>query len=322
MDYISLILTIIFGVPGLIIYLRSRKTKLFYVEERQINLQEDLLKNFNNLKITYDDTEINSKISYIKGSIICYGDKDLTDDNNEIEIAVHDYNWLNFKITRESKGLNIDANVTKEKILLNFGLLKSKEFFEFEGLVEKSSSDNTQSFKLNFFHRIANLPEIKQIKGDDIKNASRSILYSLVMAGFSLFFIHDIVNVDKYDLAGFNSQTGKNIEYTKTSLSQSYRKAEDFVKNNYYGIELMFGRKSKEFKIVFDERILDSKLNFQRIKKTERVYFAKDVGMVDYFFLIFMALIFVVSLLLLFANLIAINQKKLTNFLEATANPR
>lgn len=169
-EIISLIVTIVLGLPSIIIFLKQKKTKLIYLENKQINVQEDLLKNFKDLTIKYREQEINSNLIFIKGFIICDGDKDITSENNFIEIiSPNDTKWVDFKIISKSKGLTEKSSFENNSAIIKFDLLKSKENYEFEGIIEKSSNTKNETIKLDFFHRIPNLNRIETLKADLLK---------------------------------------------------------------------------------------------------------------------------------------------------------
>ncbi|WP_343633286.1 hypothetical protein [Fluviicola sp.] len=287
MEIITLIITVLLGIPGVIIFVRSKKTKLYFIKDKQINLQDDLLKNFENLTIKYNDVEINDKITFIKGHVLCLGNKDLTEKVNKIEISADEIIWLDFKITNTSKGVEITSTIKKEKVILEFGLLKDKEWVEFEGIINNNNSfvgQKRDDIKLSFFHRIPNLPKITEFD----KSKTKDIISRLVMGSFTMLFglftFYDGPEMTAYNSEMFNSRTGNKISSVEIIHSECNDSILEKLNDDYIGYKLFFS-KSKTYKLVC--RDIKSKKEIRIDVFYRRVW---DSDLIDMFFSIFLLL--------------------------------
>ena len=70
---VSIILMIIFGVPGLLLFFKINQTKIIYLEKRILNLKSDLVSNFEDLSIRYKGVEIDQNIYFLNSILLCNG---------------------------------------------------------------------------------------------------------------------------------------------------------------------------------------------------------------------------------------------------------
>lgn len=249
MEVLGIILAIIFGIPAYFFLFQKKKTKLFFIKDKQINLQDDLLKNFDNLSIKYNDVEINDEITFVKGHIMCVGDKDINGRSNKIEIFADNILWLDFKITNTSRDLDVKSTIINDKVLIEFGLLKSGESFEFEGIINNNNSLNQneeKNIKLNFFHRIPNLLKIEEIDPLKIKFKKEMLIFGLIFLFLGGFLCSLANTIEPYDIEAYDAKTKKIISNSLFSNEESLRK----VKDDYLGFELFF-KQTKSYKMQY-----------------------------------------------------------------------
>ncbi|SFN22182.1 hypothetical protein SAMN05421741_102180 [Paenimyroides ummariense] len=289
-EIISLIITVVLGLPSLIIFLKQKKTRLVYLENKQINVQEDLLKNFDNISISYNGQEINSNLIFIRGFIICDGDKDITSKNNFIEIiSSSNSNWTDFKIISKSKGLTETSTIKENIATINFDLFKSQENFEFEGIIEKSENVKIEDIKLKFFHRIPNIDKIEILKAEDLKNLKYSFMISTILLLFGLFILNTQYQIKSHNILVYDAKTRNEIKSNDILYSDNLQTKIDSLNNETNGIYLIFSA-SKKYDIIYDKYNFNS-LNSKKEKKT--IFFKKEVSF-ENIFTLFIALIFLI----------------------------
>lgn len=309
--YIGIFFTIIFGLPSLILFLKQKKTKLYFIKDKEVNLQEDLLKNFENLKITYDNIEITDKITYLKGHVICAGDKDITNALNEIEIFNTDYNWLNFKITSKSNGLVIDSAIIDGKAIVKAGLFKITEYFSFEGIIKNKIEESiTKEVDLTFSHRIPNIPTIKGAKKSELSNFS---LYIGVFFSFmSLFLLNEMSRFYYSDVEVFDSTTDKKIEIdTKHLISTEFDKIVDKANNDYWGIELLLIH-SKNYDYTYTTEYV-YEVGKKDKQKTVNIYIKRN-DYLTFGFIVFALFVLIVGIAMLYIFVLNYNHKKIFKY--------
>jgi hypothetical protein len=239
MEYITLVITIVLGLPGIVIFFKQRKTKLLFMQEKVIHFQEDLLENFTNLEILYDGIPVSDKLTYIKGSVLCSGTKDIVENKNYLQIIHNGSDWLNFKITSHSKGLEIDSLIDNNKAIVNFGYVKNKEFFEFEGIINGNKTPSNQ-LKLKFFHRIPNVPPVKKITKSSIESAPKVLLSGILYCAMSLFMLNWISKIETFNLKAYDSVKNESTSVRPFEFGSEYKSLLKKVDDEYWGLELFF----------------------------------------------------------------------------------
>nr|WP_294861292.1 hypothetical protein [uncultured Fluviicola sp.] len=254
MEILAIIVAIIFGIPAYFFLFQKKKTKLFFIKDKQINLQDDLLKNFDKLSIKYNDVEINDKVTFVKGHILCTGDKDINEKTNKIEISANDISWLDFKITNASRDLEVKSILANEKVLIEFGLLKSGESFEFEGIINNNNLNKSEEkgIKLNFFHRIPNLQKIRELDKSKTKKIFEGFVIGLAFLLFGCYVIRETLEIMPYDIESFNSKTGEQISNANIIYSDSFHNTLKKLNDDYLGYELFFTR-SKNYELSYED---------------------------------------------------------------------
>ena len=155
---ITAIITIAVAVPGFITLRKEAATKIYYIEEDQINFYEKLVKDFRDIKITFKDKPINEKFFLLRGFIFCSGSKDITRENitKPINVQLEEKSvWHYVKIISTSPDLAATESISKpNELLVELPLIKNGDFIYFEALGESEKEDYTPGY------RIANVPPI------------------------------------------------------------------------------------------------------------------------------------------------------------------
>ncbi|MDM1060115.1 hypothetical protein [Myroides odoratimimus] len=293
----SLIVTIVLGLPSVIHFFRQKKTKLIYLENKQINIQDDLLKNFDDLLIKYKDQEIDSNLIFIKGYIICDGSNDITSNGNFISIySPENTKWLDFKIISESKEFLVSSNFLQNEAKISFDLFKSEENFEFEGIVERAINSKEKNITLSFFHRIPNLSKITAIKSHLLRDLFYPFIMATVSFLFGLFLFSTEFKITPYHLSVYDFSTNKEItDFNKSQAIKTDNIIEE-LKHETNGIFLMF-KPSKNYKVNYKNYELILKKD--TIIEESIVYFKKDISIssiiivtVSIFFLLFSVFVY------------------------------
>lgn len=291
---LTIALTIIFGLPGLILFFKINRTKIIYLEKRVINLKEDLLKNFSELTIKYREVEITENVYFINGFLVCHGSKDIAKDSNKIKIqAPSNSKWLDIKIISKPDGLDLKTDLHEDRLEFGFNYLKSKEYIEFEGMIEtRNQVKDKDLFK--FSHRIHNVPRIKKHKIDSIKNS-----FGTILMGMAFFILPYLILTDMNDIGQFDLETRlvKNDSIAPYSLeiNDKVDQIKSEIMENQSGFKLYLDGKTKNYQIQ-NEEITDK---LEKIKMNYDIYFKMEpFGFTNWFFLVLAFLFIIIGLLI------------------------
>lgn len=171
---LSVIVTIIFGYFGIRYTLKYRKrTEIIFLKNNSISLFKSVVKNLEDVEITFKGKKINENLILFKGTFFNNGNFDIDKSivHKPLEIELPDnYFWIRHKLVDKSNDLIINSVTTDNKLVFNWDLLKEGEYFTFESLVEyKSKPEETnpllnatkgliKNMKIN--HRITNLKKV------------------------------------------------------------------------------------------------------------------------------------------------------------------
>lgn len=153
---IGVLLTIIFGVYSIWTYRKSkRKVSLEFKNIQCYSLFRNDINRLN-IELIYDKKTLTSELVLLKARIFNNGQIDI--DKNRIFsplkiISTKDFIWLEAKITHFPTGSTAKIEVlNSNEIQINWDLLKSNEYIEFESLIEVEKSINTDNDKTLMFH--------------------------------------------------------------------------------------------------------------------------------------------------------------------------
>lgn len=197
---IGIILTIVFGIYSIWAYKKSkRKISLELKNEQCYSLFRDDVTRLN-IELIYNKKTLTNPLILFKAKIINNGSVDI--DKNRIFkplkiISSKEFNWLEAKTIAQSSGSLSIINILKpNELQIEWDLLKSGEYIEFEALIEiidrqKLSYDKTNDFYngLKFDYRITDLNNILKENKTPKKTPFEFLLKNIkIVASFSLMF--------------------------------------------------------------------------------------------------------------------------------------
>lgn len=166
---LGIILTIVFGFLSIDLFKRKKNPgKLTLIKQSTLGLFNNIAKNFDEILILYKAEPIKENVIYLKASFLNDGDIDI--DGKTVEKALNlelknNLKWIKAKVTKTSPELICNSEILsiKQNLRFNFGLMKKREFFQFEALVESNDSkieadDIYENIVIS--HRIANTQKV------------------------------------------------------------------------------------------------------------------------------------------------------------------
>lgn len=166
---LGVIATVIFGVLSIDLFKRKRNPgRLTLVKQSTIGLFNNIAKNFDEISILYKSEPIKENVVYIKASILNDGDIDIDGKTVERTLNLHlksNLKWIKAKVTKTSPELicNSEINGEKQNLQFNFGLIRKREFFQFEALIE-TDNPNIEAeeifSRISISHRIADTQKV------------------------------------------------------------------------------------------------------------------------------------------------------------------
>ena len=293
---ITLIITLIVGILGFITLFKINQTKIVYLEKQIINLKDDLLKNFEDLSIKYKGIEVQKNIFFLSGFIVCQGKRDIQfDKNNNIEVFIPENSkWLDFKVVSNSRGMQIDSTFKDNKVALSLDLFKSKEYIEYEGIIEIDEKTQVKGINslLDFHHRLPNIPNINKFNIETLKSGLGILIISCLLAILPILIIYDYHKIDSYDLNAFNSTSKKEISSYLIHTDENLKKLQNNVIEEYSGFKILLDGKTEDFPIEI------IKFDGTKDKSLTSVYFKLDNwGVMGWIFAIFLILILALAII-------------------------
>ncbi|MDR0437917.1 MAG: hypothetical protein LBH22_06395 [Bacteroidales bacterium] len=288
METVSLIIAIIglgIGLPSVIIFFRQKNTKLIYVERSQISIQEDFLKNFNDLSIKYKDTKISSNLIFVRGYIICDGSKDICTESNQIQIKSQEKTkWIDFKIISKSEGLEVSYDSNNNIANINFDLLKSGEYLEFEGFVELIEPIEDYKVNLTFFHRIANIKAIEKLNTVRLKDKLSTPIFTMMLSLFFLVII--LVEFDLHNINIYDSETNELISCSHLENSDDFETLLSQLKDEKINFYSLMTKKPEIYTVKYD-RYDERDDHMQKLEVEKNVYLKVNIGFSEILIIIF-----------------------------------
>ena len=287
-ETLTLIFTLIIGIPNLIYFFKLNKTKIVFYEKKIINLEDDLLKNFDDLSIKYKGIEVKDNIYFINGFLVCQGNKDINNKHNTIEIEIPKKSkWVDFKIIPYTRGMEITTSIDSNFLGLNFGLFKTGEFIEFESIIEVNEDVDINKI-FNFVHRIPNISKIKKLFVNDLVSIVKLLITSIVILTIPIFITYNYNSITPYEIRVINSETNNRLEGFYSQQIVQLRKQ---ISEQESGISFLFKRKTKNYNIY----LIDMYGN--KTDKMISIYFRlKPWDTTSFVFSIFSFILFIISM--------------------------
>ncbi|MBI1226256.1 MAG: hypothetical protein GC192_13565 [Bacteroidetes bacterium] len=206
------ILTLGFGVFSFYTFFKGNKYpgKLSFQLDNSIDLYDEVVKNFNELIITFKGKEINKNFNLLRGYLINSGNLDISSQliENRVKLIlpksseVHDA-----KVIGHSNNLKVELIKSDNSVIFDMGLFRKNEFIHFEILSEVPESIKKVEEQIKFEHRIANTSKIKifpKFSFSESIGLGISFLVIIVMLSFLAYNEADYNKIQIYDLGNIS----------------------------------------------------------------------------------------------------------------------
>lgn len=228
----GIVITILIGYLGIKYSLKAqKKVSLCFIEKDFLPLVKKISKSFDTINISYENKPISESLILLKGCILNDGNCDIDKAiiHKPLEMGLPDgYKFVEVKQTDCSENINAVYNIDNEKLVFNWDLLKSNEFFSFDVLIEANTVliDNNSSKKLKkvelkdfyqFNHRITNLKELNkvdlyQIRANNRKSNFNKWFFRAILPIGLVFILFSFIKRFDYKLDYFLEKNGNIIE--------------------------------------------------------------------------------------------------------------
>lgn len=210
LSIIGLIATIVFGFLSIVLFRRKKYPgKLTLVKQSVLGLFNDIAKNFAEIGILYKGDAIKENVIYLKACFINDGDMDI--DGNTVEKTISlrlnsKLKWIKSVVSKSSQDLACSPEISSDlsELKFNFGLIRKKEFFQFEALIETLQKDLTAEDifeNITITHRIANTQKIKietLLDDEQMKRKRRKMKSFMINVGLQLLVFIGIIVVQLF----------------------------------------------------------------------------------------------------------------------------
>jgi len=181
----------------IILYQRVRRKKIIFLTKNHYQLNNVNFSRYENIKMVFNDEEIDNYLFYISGTMILSGDSDV--DRNDINhspcIIIKDINgsWKSYSILKKTDLLQCNLIVQNNTLKIETEELKSKDY------ITISAFYHAQKPGIKFRHRILNVNNNVEVIAEDSTtgNLVSAILLTIGICLFSYFLI-DINTEEKY----------------------------------------------------------------------------------------------------------------------------
>lgn len=240
----------------LILYQRVRKKKLIFLSKRHYKLNNVDFRHYQNIKMTFEDEEINDYLHYISGTLILSGDTDV--DSNTIShapsIILEDETgiWKSQRILKKTDLLQCDLIVSGNTLSLETGDLKSRDYIKIDGFYQAKKQG------IKFRHRILDVSNNVEVISEESasSNTALAIVLSLTICSF-LYFIIDL-NTERKP-----QPIKEKVKYTQQVNLTKPTKQDSIIGKRYQYDDLYFihGDSLKYDSIFKKNNTLNKKLN-------------------------------------------------------------
>jgi len=174
---LGIIITVVVGAIGIIYTYRIRNIpKITFLEQNFFSLFKSIIKNIDDINITFENIQINPSLLMLKASFINNGTIDIDSSmvHEPLKIKLpENCKWKRIKITKASPNVNINFKMSDIVTEFDWDLLKRNEYFSFDALIEiidnqKESIEIDNEYivkiyeKISISHRITNLEKINE----------------------------------------------------------------------------------------------------------------------------------------------------------------
>ena len=195
---IGIVLTTLFGIYPIRSNIKNRKKKISieFKEVQCYSLFKDDIARLN-IEIIYNNNVLSNALILLRARIINDGHTDI--DKNRVYtplklISQKDFTWLDAKSILGPKGSTANVQIVNEnEIQIEWDLLKSDEFIEFEAIVKVSDNQSTVRDFLNgitFDYRITDLNSIHtEEDASKVKHRRYGIKMGTIVILIGIFFL-------------------------------------------------------------------------------------------------------------------------------------
>jgi len=233
---LGVIATVTLGVWALIIARSRYPGQITFVQEQTIELFDEIVKNLEDLSISYKGNEIGENLVLLNGAFVNSGKIDVSPEMTEKPLAMslpEGFRWLTAKVISSSPDVKAEIEVQTENIItLKSGLFRCGEYIRFQALAEvlMPPVDDSKSYRrslskllegsLQLSHRILNTRAIEKRSldrpGHIVRTRSEvrllgAAMLVLVLAIGGFLWVKGIPRVPVY---AYNSKDGKQIQVT------------------------------------------------------------------------------------------------------------
>lgn len=313
---IGVLLTIIFGIYSIWAYRKSkRKVSLEFKNIQCYSLFRNDINRLN-IELIYNKKTLTSELVLLKARIFNNGQADI--DKNRIFsplkiISTKDYTWLDTKITNFPTGSKANiAVLNSSEIQINWDLLKSNEYIEFESLIEVEKSTNSDNDKTLSFHndltfdfRITDLNNIQKEKKIPELSFDEKLLKNTYLISFITIVFGIVITLNEYipqlhfipdtKIYGYTISDGK----TKKNVFFDYT----------YDNSLILKNTNNEIDTTFTVNDFNKKFKIEKLDKISSSKNDKLINKILGFLFLFMGLFLLIAKMILDKKINANKQK-------------
>ncbi len=202
---INLIFTLIgilLAIVSLYLFFKSKaKSRLVYLKNFIIS-PITIIKNIPDIEILYKKSKSVDRIFLTNVTFINAGniDIDKTALYQPLSIILPDgFNWLTSDIIEKSEKLNIETTRDENNLQFTWDLLKPKEFFTLEGLIEYKGEnfpeDRKKLRKMSFDFRIKNINKIETLEKSRLLDTTTFIFF-LFLSFVGLYLGYKLIEMN------------------------------------------------------------------------------------------------------------------------------
>jgi len=170
----GVIATIIFGIASVYLFIRRRyPIRLHFVVGKEIALFDEIVRNLQELSVSYNGQPVAKNLVLIKGVLLNVGERDVTPSmvHKALEARLKNgFSWQTAKVVEASPDVSATLTITSPKVVtFDLGLLRRDEHLTLEAVAEvpldeARPTDGHKQFLrdvIEFDHRIADAAPVK-----------------------------------------------------------------------------------------------------------------------------------------------------------------
>ncbi|WP_158221789.1 hypothetical protein [Myroides sp. N17-2] len=197
-------------IVTLILHKRFKKNKYVFFERKLTQINTQKVTDFENVRITYENTEVYNYLNYLSGTVIMLGEKDVTPSDIFTPITfILDKDlgcWKSFNVLDTNTLLQYEVLTDLNKTSIKTDLIKVNDTISFEAYFTSENTNYTIS------HRIAEIQNSVLI----LKESSQSTYISYaIVSSLVIFFYSVILFLYPFGISNSKINSDKNISKTE-----------------------------------------------------------------------------------------------------------